>query len=154
MDLLRHALATVAYRGAKTLRGAPEGFADFSAGAGVRTPVQILAHLGDLFDWALRQAQGNPAWKSSEPLSWPQEVQRFSGTIQALDECLLSPTPLACPPERLLQGPIADALTHVGQLAILRRLAASPVRGENYFIAEIAPGQFDIELPPSNLCAP
>ncbi|HEY3440691.1 MAG TPA: hypothetical protein VGK29_08075 [Paludibaculum sp.] len=152
MDLLRHALATVAYRGAKTLRGAPEGFPDFSAGAGTRTPVQILAHLGDLFDWALLLAQGNPAWKSSNPLPWPQEVQRFFASIQALDNRLLAP--LACPPERLLQGPIADALTHVGQLALLRRMAASPVRGENYFVAEIVAGKFEIEHPPKNPCAP
>src|SRR5215467_4822374 len=51
--LLRHALATVAYRAGKALRGAPESFANFKIGETSRTPAQILAHLGDLYVWAL-----------------------------------------------------------------------------------------------------
>lgn len=145
MEFIRHTLATVAYRGGKTLRAAPEGFAHFQAGGNVRTPGQILAHLGDLFDWALSLAMGAEVWRNSTPLSWPQEVGRFFTGITALDDNLKGPTPPACPPERLFRGPIADALTHVGQLAILRRMAGSPVSGENYFRAEIAIGKLGIE---------
>lgn len=75
--LLRHALATVAYRTSKAVRNAPAGFADFHAGEGVRTPGQILAHIGDLFDWALSIAKGKPAWRDSKPLPWEKEVERF-----------------------------------------------------------------------------
>ena len=145
MEFLRHALATLAYRGGKVLQNAPEGFADFSAGAGVRTPGQILAHVGDLFDWAMLLAQGTHAWRNSDPLPWPQEVERFFNGIKTLDDYLTGPAPLACPPERFFQGPIADALTHVGQLALLRRMAGSPVPGENFFRAPIEVGKLRIE---------
>lgn len=145
MDFLRHTLATVAYRGEKTLRGAPEGFGEYSAGAGVRTPVQILAHVGDLFDWALWLAKGTHVWTDSEPLPWEQEVERFFAGIARLDGYLRGPAPLACPAERLFQGPIADALTHIGQIGMLRRMAGAPVVGRNYFRAEIAVGKLEIE---------
>jgi len=140
-ELLRHTVATLAYRGGKTLRGAPEGFADFRAGAGARTPGELLAHLGDLLDWALAFAEGKPKWHASQPLPWPQEVDRFFAALHALDGCLTGDAPLGAPVEKLFQGPIADALTHVGQLALLRRLAGAPVKGENYFKAGIAAGR-------------
>ena len=65
-ELLRHTLATLAYRAARALEDAPESFAGFD-GAG-RQPAQILAHMGDLFDWALSMADGNQRWHDSEPL--------------------------------------------------------------------------------------
>ncbi|MGA2571717.1 MAG: hypothetical protein ABSF23_14470 [Terracidiphilus sp.] len=138
-DLLRHALATLAYRTARVLENAPESFANFD-NAG-RRPVQILAHMGDLFDWALSTAQGNPVWRDSRPLAWAQEQQRFFAALAAFDTFLASPVPLQAPIERLLQDPVADALTHTGQLAMLRRLAGTPIRGENFFVAAIATGQ-------------
>ena len=148
-DLLRHTLATLAYRGGKTLRGAPETFAGFRAGEKTRTPAEILAHVGDLLDWALSLAKGKQAWSSSPPLPWDQEVQRFRTGITALDNFLASSVP-ACPAEKLFQGPIADALTHIGQIAMLRRLAGSPVRPENYFQAEITAGRVGADqAPPS-----
>jgi hypothetical protein len=140
-DLLRHTVATVAYRGAKTLRGAPESFADFKIGEKSRTPAQILAHLGDLYDWALACARGKHEWHDSTPLPWPQEVQRFFNALKAFDDYLASPLPLGFPIEKLFQGPVADSLTHIGQLAMLRRLAGCPIRGENYFRAEIVAGR-------------
>ena len=140
-SLLRHTVATVAYRGGKAVRGAPAAFADFRAGDSSRTPVAILAHMGDLFDWALSIAKGAQAWNDSKPLAWDAECERFFTTLQRFDEYLESDAPLAAEPEQLFQGPIADALTHVGQLAMLRRLAASPIRGENYYKAEIAAGR-------------
>ena len=138
---LRHTLATVAYRGGKALRGAPASFATFRCADSARTPVQILAHVGDLFDWALTIAQGTQAWRDSAPLPWDGEVARFFAALQAFDAFLASDAPLADTPERLFQGPIADALTHVGQLALLRRLADAPIKGENYHRADIVSGR-------------
>ncbi len=140
-DLLRHTLATVAYRAGKALRGAPESFAEYKASPDSRTPVQILAHMGDLYDWVLSLCKGKQAWHDSKPLPWPQEVQRFFNTLQALEDYLASEQPLGCPPEKLFQGGIADSLTHVGQINILRRMAGCPIRGENYFLADIVAGR-------------
>ena len=139
--MLRHAVATVAYRGGKTLREAPQGFAGFRAAAGSRTPGEILAHIGDLFEWALSLARGAHEWHDSAPRPWEQEVARFYSSLKAFDDTLASPQPLGFPAERLFQGPVADALNHFGQIAMLRRLAGSPVRGENYLAAEIASGR-------------
>jgi hypothetical protein len=146
-QLLRHTVATVAYRAGKALRAAPE-FAAFTAGASTRTPLQILAHMGDLFDWALMLARGTPAFRTSEPLPWPREVERFFAALRAFDDFLASDARLAEPATRLFQGPIADALTHTGQLSLLRRLANAPLRGENYFVADIAAGRVGPEQPP------
>jgi hypothetical protein len=140
--LLRHTLATVAYRGGKTVRNAPPGFADFRvADRGTRTPAEILAHIGDLFDWGLWLARGEKRWHNSTPLPWDEEVARFFAAIKAFDDYLASDAPLCVPVEQLFQGPVADALNHVGQLAMLRRLAGGPVRGENYFRAAIETGR-------------
>lgn len=140
-QLLRHTLATLAYRAGKTLRGAPDSFAAFSTGEKGRTPAHVLAHMGDLFDWALSIARGKQEWHDSSPLPWPQEVERFFKTVQAFDDYLASEAALSVPPAKLFQGPVADALTHTGQLAILRRMAGCPIRGENYFRAEIVAGR-------------
>jgi hypothetical protein len=137
---LRHTLATLAYRGAKALRCAPPEFATFRAAPGTRTPSQILAHLGDLLDWALTLANGKEAWHSSPPLDWEPGVERFFRGLEALEARLASGAELGTTPEELFQGPIADSLTHIGQIAMLRRLAGSPVRGENYLLAKIAAG--------------
>jgi hypothetical protein len=140
-EFLRHALATIAYRGGKALRGAPDHFASFRAAPTSRTPAQIVAHLGDLFEWALSIAQGAERWKDSEPLAWDREVARFFETLQRLDAQLASDAPVAAPPEKIFQGAIADALTHIGQLTMLRRVAGAPVRGENYYRADIVAGR-------------
>ena len=140
-QLLRHTLATLAYRAGKTLRDAPASFATFNTGEKGRTPAHILAHMGDLFDWALSIARGKQAWLDSAPLPWPKEEARFFKTLQAFDDYLASDAPLAVPPEKLFQGPVADALTHTGQIAMLRRMAGCPMRGENYYRAEIAAGR-------------
>ena len=139
--LLRHTLATLAYRGGKTLRGTSPGFATFRVAEGTRTPEQILAHIGDLLDWALALAQGRHVWKNSVPLPWEDEIARFFRGAGLLDAYLASGASLACPAERLFQVPIADALTHVGQIAILRRISGAPVKGENYLKADIAAGR-------------
>jgi hypothetical protein len=146
-QLLRHALATLAYRAGKALRGAPDSFADFRAEAKVRTPGQILAHLGDLFDWALSIAKGKQEWHDSASLPLSEGTKRLFASLEAFDAFLASDVPLECPAEKLFQGPVADALTHVGQIAILRRLAGVPIRGENYFVAEITIGRVGADQP-------
>jgi hypothetical protein len=140
-QLLRHTVATLAYRGGKTLRGAPEGFSGFRVSETTRTPGEVLAHIGDLLDWALSISQGKQEWRNSQPQSWELDSQRFFAALAAFDAYLASGEPLGAPMEKLFQGPIADALTHVGQIAILRRMAKAPVRGENYFRAEIVAGR-------------
>ncbi|HZD94978.1 MAG TPA: hypothetical protein VE133_12035 [Candidatus Sulfotelmatobacter sp.] len=144
-QLLRHTLATLAYRAGKVMRGAPESFAAFSTGEKGRTPANIVAHMGDLFDWALSIAKGKQEWHDSTQLPWPKEIERFFQTLQAFDDYLASDAPLAATAEKLFQGPIADALTHTGQIAMLRRMAGCSIRGENYFRAEITAGRVGAE---------
>jgi hypothetical protein len=145
---LRHTLATIAYRGGKAVRGAPASFATYQASPTTRTPAQILAHVGDLFDWALSIAQGAERWKDSEPLVWESEVARFFDNLQRFDAHLASEAPVAAPAEKIFQGAIADALTHIGQLTLLRRAAGSPIRGENYYKADITVGRVGPEQTP------
>jgi hypothetical protein len=147
-QFLRHTLATVAYRGGKAIRAVPDGFAEFRAGGEARTPLQILAHINDLYDWALSIAQGAQRWNDSTPQSWDAEATRFFEGLARFDEYLASDRPLSEPVERLFQGPVADSLTHIGQLAILRRLAGGPVRAENYFKADIEPGRVGVDQRP------
>jgi hypothetical protein len=139
--LLRHMVATVAYRGGKAVRGAPASFAAFKPDRSLRTPAVILAHIGDLFDWALSQARGAEAWHDSTPADWDREVDRLFEVLERFDAYLASDAPLAVSAEKLFQGAIADALTHVGQLTMLRRLAGAPIRSENYSQADIVAGR-------------
>ena len=140
-EFLRHALATLAYRGGKAIRNAPADFADFRVGDDSRSAVQILAHIGDLFDWASSIAAGKEAWGKANPMPWEKEAERFYAVLKKLDDYLASGEPVHAPLDKLFQGPVADALTHVGQIAMLRRLAGAPVKGENYFAAGISVGR-------------
>jgi len=144
-EFLRHTLATLAYRGGKALRDAPPSFAAFRAGVATRTPLEILAHMGDLFDWAVSLARGEHKWQNARPQSWDEQVERFFAALQRFDEILAGDAPLGCPAEALFQGPVADALTHTGQIALLRRLADAPVKGENFFKADIQAGRVGSE---------
>jgi hypothetical protein len=139
--LLRHTLATLAYRGGKAIRNAPASFASYGSPETSRTPAQILAHIGDLMDWALSMAEGRQKWQNSTPLAWDKECERFFATLQKFDGYLASEKPLNTPAEKLFQGPVADALTHIGQIAMLRRMAGCAMKGENYFMAEITAGR-------------
>jgi hypothetical protein len=140
-EIVRHIIATMVYRGAKTLRDAPSDFEKFRINPKSRTPVEIVAHMGDLFDWALTIAKGQGVWHDSPPQVWDHEVARFYASVKEFDTYLAGPSTIACLLEKLIQGPIADAITHVGQLAMLRRLFGAPVRGENYFLADIVAGR-------------
>ena len=138
--MFRHVVATVAYRGGIAVSGAPEGFATFRVYEGVRAPGAILAHIGDLLEGSLYLLKGEMVYLTSSPLPWGEEVSRFFSAAERLDAYLGSSAALACPLEKLIQGPVGDALTHVGQIVMLRRVAGSPVRAESYFTAEIIPG--------------
>lgn len=139
-QLMRHALAVLAYRGAKPLRGAPPDFARFDTGKG-HTPLLILGHLADLMDWALTLARGESKWVTGPAEDWGVASARFFASLAAFDDYLASDAPIACDLGRLLAGPVADALTHVGQLMLLRRTTGSAVYGENYFVADIVTGR-------------
>ena len=143
--MLRHTVATLAYRGLKAVSNTPTGFVDFRAHETTRTPGEILAHISDLLDWALGLAKGEPACRQSPVLAWEDGVARFIAALKEFDSYLASDEPLGFRAEKLFQGPIADALTHVGQIAILRRMAGAAVRGENYFKADIVAGRVGAE---------
>jgi hypothetical protein len=146
--LLRHLVATLAYRAAKVLRDAPPSFAEFSLGPGRRTAVQLVAHLGDLITWARSMADGEYRWRAEGGADWDTEVRRFFDGLAAFDARLADPAPLGYSAEILTQGPLADALTHVGQLAMMRGAAGSPIRPESYARADIVAGRVGIEQPP------
>ena len=146
-SMLRHTIATLAYRAAKVLCNAPPGFETFRAAPTTRTAGQILAHMGDLIEWAGRAASGEATWREVPPSDWNADVARFFQALKDLDDRLAQETPLANSADKIFQGPIADALTHVGQLATLRRLAGSSIHGENYFRAEITTGRIGMDQP-------
>ena len=145
--MLRHLLAVIAYRTSKSVRGAPASFAGFNASPTTRTPVEILAHMGDLMDWGLTMSREKPKWNDATPLAWDAEVARFFAAVTAWDQYLASGAPIAIALEKILAGPVADSLNHAGQLNLLRRMAGSPVRGESYAKADIRVGQTGLEQP-------
>ena len=139
--MLRHTLASLAYRAAKALRGAPPEFSGFRAAPDSRSAGEILAHMADLFDWAVAMCDGRMEWHNSPAIDREAGVARFFAALEAFDHRLAADAPLAFPAGKIFQGPIADALTHTGQIAMLRRLAGHKIRGENYFAADIAAGR-------------
>ena len=141
VSLIRHTLATLAYRLGKALRDTPDSFRNYPGSGDERTAGRVLAHIGDLMDWALSMIEGRTVWHDSVPLSWPEEIERFYRAIAALDAKIAASGLGECTAERLFQGPIADALTHTGQLAMMRRLAGIRMKGENYYKAEISAGK-------------
>ena len=145
---LRHALATLAYRAGKTVRGTPEAFGQYRASPDSPSCVEILAHMGDLMDWVLWMVKGEPKWTTATPLPWEQEIARFYASLKALDDHLASGAPILWEPGRVYQGGIADALTHTGQLAMLRRLSGFKMKGESYARADIVVGRIGLDQTP------
>jgi hypothetical protein len=143
--VLRHLAATLAYRAAKVLRDVPPGFGSATFGPASRQPVQIVAHMADLMAWALTLARGDFAWKAAGSDDWDTEVRRFFDGLAALDRELATAQPSRESIEKLIQGPFADAFTHVGQLAMLRGMTGAPVRPESYARAEIVAGRVGLE---------
>jgi len=149
LEFLRHMLATLAYRAAKTMRGAPEIFAGFKPGPTTRTPLEVVAHMGDLLDWSLTLIRGQGKWVASAPQDWESEKSRFFAGLKKIDDALASGEPIKIEMKRLFQGPIADAFTHTGQLAMLRRMSGNPMKGESYARADIVTGRVGIEQTPA-----
>jgi hypothetical protein len=145
---LRHTVATVGYRGGKAIRGAPPGFSGFRPAPTSRSAGEVLAHVGDLFDWAFNLAQGRIVWNDTKPQTWEEDSGRFFQSLEAFDAFLASEEPLATSAEKLFQGPVADALNHIGQIAMLRRMAGAAIKGENYFKADITTGKVGADQPP------
>ncbi len=143
--ILRHALATLAYRAAKALRDAPQDFAVRSFGGSTRLPVKIVAHMADLMAWGISLARGDYFWSAEGSDDWGREVDRFFGNLAKLDELLAVPDPFPGSMERIIQGPLTDALTHVGQLAMLRGVSGSPIRPESYARATISVGRVGMD---------
>lgn len=150
-EFLRHTVATLAYRSRKILSNVPTDFSAFRACGpgqdprGCRSAGEILAHVCDLFDWGAALARGEHTWRETKPQAWNADVARFFDTLAQFDAAVGPDAPLGSAAERLFQGPVADALTHMGQLAMMRRLAGAPVRGENYFTAEITAGRVGMD---------
>ncbi len=146
---LRHVLATLAYRAGKALRDAPEGFAEFRLAPASRTPLQIVAHLADLMEWSARCVEGPGRWQAGGATDWAGTTGRFYAALAALDAALAARETAgegpAFDPAVLFQGPIADALTHVGQLAMLRGAAGAGLRPESFVKAEIRVGRVGID---------
>ncbi len=138
--LLRHFLAALAYRTQKALRDAPADFGSFRAGNETRTPAQLVCHMTSVLGYARTYVVGGRYWPDPLP-SLEEEILRFHEMIQDLARHIEAGTPLlrGMTAERLLQGPLSDAMTHAGQLAMLRRLAGAPVAPENFIVAEIDP---------------
>lgn len=144
-EVLRHMVATVAYRGGVAITDAPPGFDTFRAHETTRTPREILAHIGDLLEGSLHLVKGEMVFLTSDPLPWTEEIRRFFSAAKEFDSYLASDAPLACAVEKLIQGPVGDALTHVGQIVMLRRMAGKPITSPGYFMAEIVAGEIDEE---------
>jgi hypothetical protein len=149
-DLLRHTVATLAYRAAKTLRGAPASFAHFKVSPDSNPPLHLVNHMADLFDWALTMIHGEPKWADGTVPDWNDACRRFFTALKKFDTALASETEIAYELTKIFQGPIADALTHTGQLAMLRRLSGAPMKGESYNRAEIVIGRVGPDQTPPN----
>jgi hypothetical protein len=146
--VLRHVAATLAYRAAKVLGDVPAEFHSSAFGPSTRRPVQIVAHMADLMAWGVSLATGGSEWKADGSDDWKVEVDRFFSRLAALDRALAADEPFTGSIEKLIQGPLADALTHVGQLALLRGMAGFPVKPESYARADIQPGRIGLEQAP------
>jgi hypothetical protein len=142
---LRQMAATLAYRAAKVLRDVPPEFAHKTFGEATRQPVRIVAHMGDLMSWGVSMAGGGKEWKAAGGDDWNTEVERFFTGLAALDAALAADGEFKGSIEKLVQGPLADALTHVGQLAMLRGMAGAPVRPESYARAVITAGRVGLD---------
>jgi hypothetical protein len=145
--MFRHTISTLAYRAGKVLRDAPSGFGEFRASETTRSAGEILAHMGDLMDWAASIVEGRQTWKDSPVQPWDADVDRFFAGLARFDTAVANAGD-GVPAGNLFQGPVADALTHVGQLAMMRRLAGSAIRPENYFTADVVEGRVGIEQTP------
>ena len=145
IDLLRHFLSTISYRTEKALEKAPDNFPDLQLREGVRTPKEIMHHINELIiRTKARLNDEDMKTVTVEPMDWEDEVNRLFFAVHELDKVIVAKQDVLDPDltKRLLQGPLADAMTHIGQLAMLRRLSGSPIIAENFMAADISAGNF------------
>lgn len=140
LQLLRHMLAVIAYRGGKVLRAAPDGFGNTRVREDTRSAVESLSHINDTLQWGLTAVHADQQWQEQPHGEWCDQVDRFFDVLKRFDDELKQINELPCSAERLIAGPLADSLTHIGQLSTLRKLAGSAIMGENYFVADIQTG--------------
>ena len=152
VQAVRHVLATLAYRFQKAVRGAPESFTELDAGHGIRTPREIVHHMNGVLGY-LREgvARGDPdAWYDHPELDLAGEIAALHASLHELDDLLTAERDWNVDTlHRMIQGPLADALTHVGQLALLRRVAGDPIPAENFFKADVTIGRVGPDQPPA-----
>jgi hypothetical protein len=143
--ILRHLVATIAYRAGKAVRDTPREFGAYRQTPDSPSSADILAHMGDLMEWVLRLMRGEWTWTTAVPQAWDGEIDRFFRTLKALDDELASGAPIKLDPAKLIQGGLADALTHTGQLAMLRRLSGHKMKSESYARADVVVGRVGLD---------
>jgi len=141
-ELLRHLIATIVMRGRVAITDAAEDFDGFRVNNDARSPGEILAHIGDLLEGSFYLMKGEMRYLTSSPLEWKEEVARFLASAKRLDDLIASDVEFHQPIKKLIQGPIADALTHVGQIILLRRIAGNGTVAKDYFGTELTLGEF------------
>ena len=146
-EFLRHTVATLAYRSGKVLRDVPADFASLRPSASTRRPLDVLAHMGDLMQWATRMARGEDSWTPLPATDWESALERYFQGLRDLDASLAREPLERAQAERIFQGPVADALTHVGQLALMRGMCGLQVRPESYARADIRAGRVGRDQP-------
>jgi hypothetical protein len=146
-DMLRHFLAALAYRTQKAIRGADAGFASFDAGNGVRTPHELICHMRSVLGYARTYFIGGE-YPRPTPVDWKEDVGAFHAMLEDLNGLLAAGDELhGLTEEQLLQGPFADAMTHAGQIAMLRRMYGEPVASENFIFAEVSAENVSTDQP-------
>lgn len=141
---LRHLVATLFHRFRVAVDGCPDAFGEFTPGDGVRTPCELVRHLTEL-SWLTRRCLGAFEVEAPEPLEWKGEVRRYRQSLIDLDSILQGDTVDPSGVESALHGPIADALTHIGQLALLRRLAGLALPPQRYLSADVRAGYLPLD---------
>ncbi|MGD8545248.1 MAG: hypothetical protein PVH12_03630 [Candidatus Bathyarchaeota archaeon] len=144
--MLRHFLASIAYRATKAIKNAPETYPNLYIGKGVRTPLRILHHITGVLTYAHSFFE-HYGTTISDLKSWDAEVDAFYNILSKLDKSLKEKNPHKVTEEQLLQGPLSDAMAHIGQLLMLRRMAGSPVPSENFIFADIGKGEVSSDQP-------
>ena len=140
-ELLRHTLSTIAYRFQKSVSSANEDFGNFRAAEDSRTAVEIINHIFDIINKTKVFIKDDRFDKSLPiQLDFKSEIDRFHNTLQELD-FLLSETELEIDySKKLIQGPLSDVLSHIGQIALMSGLDGNKIKGENFSSAKIITG--------------
>ena len=138
-EMLRHFLASITYRATKAIKNVPETYPAHDLGKGVKTPLRILHHITGVLTYAHSFFEHYDT-THIDVKSWDAEVGEFYSILSKLDKSIQEKKPKEVTEEQLLQGPLSDAMTHIGQLSMLRRLADSPLPSENFIFADVRKG--------------